>query len=74
MTWQGRKEGFARSLENRMRERLGLAENTGGPRMPCSRISSYYVGDRLLRLLQSRDKAAAQDIELLCAHIFWAQP
>lgn len=73
MTWQEWKEGFARFLENRMRERVGLAENTGGSKTPYNRISFYYGGDRLIRLLMGRDKAVAQNIELLYARIFGAE-
>jgi hypothetical protein len=66
-------EGFARFLENRTRNRLGLAENTGGARTPYNRISFYYGGDRLIRFLSGQDKTVMGNIELLYARIFGTQ-
>ena len=69
MTWQQWKEGFARFLENRMRSRLGLAENTGGAKTPFSRVSFYYGGDRLIRFLTGQDETVAENIQLLYSRI-----
>jgi hypothetical protein len=74
MSWQEWKEGFARYLENRMRNRLGLAENKGGAKLPFNRVSFYYGGDRLIRFLSGVDKPALENIELLYSRIFGTQP
>lgn len=73
MTWQLWKEGFARFLENRMRSRLGLAENTGGARAPYNRTSFYYGGDRLIRFLTRQERSVMENIELLHSRIFGVQ-
>jgi hypothetical protein len=73
MTWQQWKEGFARFLENRMRNRLGLAENVGGATTPYDRLSFYYGGDRLIRFFTSQDKTVSENIELLYSRIFGTQ-
>jgi hypothetical protein len=73
MTWQQWKEGFARFVENRMRNRIGLAENKGGGKTPYSRTSFYYGGDMLIRFLASQDNTVMENIELLYSRIFGTQ-
>jgi len=48
MAWQEWKEGLARCIENRVRDRLGLQENHGGQEVPFSRVSFYEGGARLI--------------------------
>lgn len=48
MIWQEWKEGFARYIENRIQQRLGLAENHGGAEPPFSRVAFYEGGARLI--------------------------
>ena len=65
MVWQEWKEGFARLLENRMRERKGLgrigAEN--GP--PYSRVIFYHGGAAFIEVLSDNDAAYLADVEVL---------
>ncbi len=48
MIWQEWKEGFARYIENRIQQRLGLEENHGGAEQPFSRVTFYEGGARLI--------------------------
>jgi ADP-ribose pyrophosphatase YjhB (NUDIX family) len=61
MIWQEWKEGFARFIENRIQQDLGLAENHGGAEPPFSRVTFYEGG---ARLIASQPEMAA-DIEAL---------
>ncbi|MGC9393649.1 MAG: NUDIX hydrolase [Anaerolineae bacterium] len=61
MIWQEWKEGFARYIENCIKQRLDLAENHGGAEPPFSRITFYEGG---ARLIASQPELAA-DIEKL---------
>ncbi|MEW6366336.1 MAG: hypothetical protein AB1714_17045 [Acidobacteriota bacterium] len=49
MTWEEWKEGLARYLENLVRRRLGLKENTGGLAKPFDRVTFYAGGELLIR-------------------------
>jgi hypothetical protein len=59
MVWQEWKEGWARYLENRIRERLGLRENTGGGKPPFTRVAFYHGGDRLIASILRSDPSTA---------------
>lgn len=61
MIWQEWKEGFARYIENRIKQCLDLAENHGGAGQPFSRVTFYEGG---ARLIASQTEMAA-DIEAL---------
>lgn len=65
MVWQEWKEGLARYLENRIKQRLGLPENHGGAEPPFNRVTFYEGGARWLALLASQEPAALLDIEKL---------
>ncbi|MGC9348547.1 MAG: hypothetical protein ACP5JG_10455 [Anaerolineae bacterium] len=57
MVWQEWKEGFARYIENLIRDKLGLPRNLDGRDGRMSRIS-FYAGDALLvERLGERDPA-----------------
>jgi hypothetical protein len=63
LTWQEWKEGFARYLENQMRSKLKLPENTGGSSEPYNRVTFYYGGDKMIRFLTGVDSSLFADIE-----------
>jgi len=70
LTWQEWKEGFARFLENRLREALALPENAGGKDQPYSRVTFYRGGDKLIRFLIQKDASLLTDMEKLYHEIF----
>jgi hypothetical protein len=70
MVWQEWKEGLARFLENRIRVRLGLAENNNGLEGSLSRVSFYAAGDRMIRFLADRDANLPTDIGKMFEEIF----
>jgi len=70
MVWQEWKEGLARFLENRIRVRLGLAENNNGLEGSFSRVSFYAAGDSMIRFLADRDANLPTDIEKMFEEIF----
>lgn len=51
MVWQEWKEGLARLIENRIRNRLNLVENRGGNRKPYDRVLFYEGGARYIESL-----------------------
>jgi hypothetical protein len=63
MVWQEWKEGLARYIENRIRDRLGLAKNLGGSQDELNRISFYAGGEKLIQFLAGRDVKIPLDIE-----------
>lgn len=65
MVWQEWKEGFARFIENKIRQELELEENQGGVPPPFNRVSFYEGGARFIGMLLSEDKELAEDIEEL---------
>jgi len=65
LVWQEWKEGFARLIENRLRNELELTENRGGIDPPFTRVTFYEGGERYISLLFSQDKELEEDIEVL---------
>jgi len=65
MVWQEWKEGFARWIENRLCQRLGLPENTGGQGQPFSRVSFYAGGAHYIQTLEEQEPGLVNDIERL---------
>ncbi len=63
MVWQEWKEGLARHLENRIRERLGFAANRGGATPPYDRVLFYAGGAALIGWLSRKDPAVPVDLE-----------
>jgi len=51
MVWQEWKEGFARWVENRIREHLGVQKNNKGKQQPYCRVSFYAGGAAYIELL-----------------------
>jgi hypothetical protein len=51
MVWVEWKEGFARLVENKIREKYGLKYNEFGNEIPYNRISFYYGGEKFIAFL-----------------------
>lgn len=51
MMWQQWKEGFARYIENLIRDRLGLNRNTNKLQPPFDRVCFYEVGSKYIELM-----------------------
>lgn len=65
MTWQEWKEGLARYLENQAGARLQLPANTGGVKLPFSRVTFYAGGEALIRTHAAREPGIEKDAERL---------
>ncbi len=65
MIWQEWKEGFARMIENRIKNRLGLAENHGGNIKPFDRVLFYEGGARYIEFLGLHEPQLLVEIEKL---------
>jgi len=63
MVWQEWKEGLARFIENRVRNRLGLEENHSGSEKPFCRVSLYEGGARFIAFLFQRKRELLVEIE-----------
>jgi hypothetical protein len=75
MVWQEWKEGLARYIENRIRDRLKLQGNPGGQEPPFERVTFYEGGSRLIAALGRREPGLLQDIEALFHRLYGgAQP
>lgn len=51
MIWQEWKEGFARYIENLIRDRLGINRNTNKLQTPFDRVCFYEIGSKYIDLL-----------------------
>ena len=65
MVWQEWKEGFARWVENRLQEKLGLCVNNGGTDLPFSRVTFYAGGAAYIGFLERRTPGLVNDLEAL---------
>jgi hypothetical protein len=65
MVWQEWKEGFARLIENRIRNRLELEENHAGIEQAFNRVTFYEGGALYISILFEKDKSLEKDIEAL---------
>lgn len=65
MVWQEWKEGFARFVENQIRDRLGLKENHYGIEKPFHRISFYEGGARFIEFWGKQEPKLLVEIEEL---------
>ena len=65
MVWQEWKEGFARFVENKIKQRLGLKLNHYGSEVPFERTSFYEGGSRYIAYLDGQEPKSAEDIEKL---------
>jgi hypothetical protein len=70
MVWQEWKEGFARYIENRIKDRLGLVENHGGKELPFSRVTFYEGGAHFIEIVERQNPDLLIDIELLFERMF----
>jgi hypothetical protein len=55
MIWQEWKEGYARYIENQIRDRLGLNKNINILKTPLERVCFYHIGSRYIDLLMNTD-------------------
>jgi len=55
MVWVEWKEGFARTIENRIRLRYALQPNTAGREQPYDRVAFYYGGEKYITYIAARD-------------------
>ncbi len=65
MVWQEWKEGFARWVENRLQEKLGLRVNNGGTELPFSRVTFYAGGAAYIGFLDRRTPGLVNDLQAL---------
>jgi hypothetical protein len=65
MVWQEWKEGFARLIENKIRQKFDLKENHGGIDPPFSRVTFYEGGSLYIEALFGKDKTLKNDVEKL---------
>ncbi len=70
MIWQEWKEGFARYIENLMRNRVGLKPNTSKLQPKFNRISFYEIGSKYIYLLIKNNPHLRNDIRGLYCKMF----
>lgn len=70
MIWQQWKEGFARYIENIMRNRVGIKPNLSKLQPQFSRVSFYDMGSRYIDLLIKDKPALKTDIKGLYNKMF----
>lgn len=69
LVWEEWKEGFARFIENKVKERMSINENTGGKGEPYNRVSFYYSGDKLIHLISLDNNKLLNNLEELFEYI-----
>lgn len=69
LVWQEWKEGFARFIENRICQRLGLPENHNGREQPYNRVVFYEGGANYIAALEAREHGLTTGITRLFARI-----
>ncbi len=62
MVWQEWKEGFARYIENLIRERMGLKRQIYKSEAPFNRVTFYFGGEELIRYLIGLDPSLENDL------------
>ena len=72
MAWEEWKEGLARYLENRVRERLRLPLNLPSADASFDRVSFYRGGDLFIAFLLKREPALADDLAKLFGRILYS--
>lgn len=65
MIWQEWKEGFARSIENIIRHRIGVKTNTIKLQPQFNRVSFYEIGSKYINLLINNNPHLKNDIREL---------
>ena len=69
MLWQEWKEGFARWVENCLRQQLGIPENQGGLILPFSRVTFYAGGAAYIDWLYEKTPSLVEDLQRLFEQI-----
>jgi hypothetical protein len=69
MVWVEWKEGFARTIENRIRHRYALEPNTAGREQPYDRVAFYYGGEKYITYIAGRSGAGIPEIRALFAEM-----
>ena len=62
MLWEEWKEGLARYVENKIRERMGMELNNYGSEEPYDRVAFYYSGELLIKKLTETDPKLPGDM------------
>lgn len=70
MVWQEWKEGFARFIENQIKQRLGLPENHGGKDPPFDRVAFYEGGANFIRVLSEQEPELVNHIDQLFERMY----
>jgi len=70
MIWQQWKEGFARYIENKIRDILGEKKNSSEIKVPFDRVSFYEIGSRYISLLLKVNPELNKSIEDLFYTMF----
>lgn len=65
MLWEEWKEGLARYVENKIKERLNIKRNDYGKDEPYNRVSFYYSGELLITRLAESDPGLPGDMKQL---------
>lgn len=63
MTWQEWKEGFARFIENKLRETLGVKENRNRNIEKIDRVVFYELGNRFFEKVEKQNDEMLKHIE-----------
>ena len=69
MVWVEWKEGFARTIENRIRLRYALEPNTAGREQPYDRVAFYYGGEKYITYIAARSGNGMPEIRGLFAEM-----
>ncbi len=69
MTWVEWKEGFARWVENKVRNKFRINENHAGRTEPFNRTTFYEAGSQLIELIFKSNPEIMPDLEKLYAFI-----
>jgi hypothetical protein len=65
MIWQEWKEGYARYIENLIRERLGVNKNSKVLTAPFDRVCFYEIGSRYIEIMIKNDRGLKGNLEAL---------
>lgn len=65
MLWVEWKEGFARWVENKVRNKFKIKENHAGGIKPFDRVTFYKGGSQLIELIFNSNPQVVQDLEKL---------
>jgi len=65
MVWQEFKEGFARYIENRIREKLQVYLNSNKLEEPFSRVIFYELGSRYISAILKENPQIKENIKCI---------